>query len=82
MSAGHINFSLIRNEQGRPVAVVTAQYAVDPLSLLRAMKKFYPELFNQVALELILPESAAGMNGNGDAPYGPVKPTNRIITDG
>lgn len=51
------------NEQARPMLTIKSVQAetVDPLDMLRMMKQQYPQAWQQVAMEIIVP--APGANG-------------------
>ena len=51
-SAMQINMG--RTPAGEPVLMFTSQQQVDPLALLRNLKKGFPDLWQQVHLEIII----------------------------
>jgi hypothetical protein len=60
-----INFIKAKHQEtGRDfiAADVRVQEVLDPLDLLRGLKKQFPELWKQVNLELILPEAVQPVN--------------------
>ena len=53
------------NQAGAPIMQITQAAVLDPLPLLRQLKKRFPAAYTQVAMEIIVPDKAPVNRING-----------------